>query len=310
MTGTVTPGDDASVRAPAIALDRLTKRYGARRGIEDVSLTVEPGEVFGFLGPNGAGKTTTIRTMLDLLRPTSGRAAMLGLDSHADAVEVHRRVGYLPGDFAAYRRMTGRRYLAYFADLRGVPASSFEALAAELSCDLEPQIASLSHGNAQKLGLIQALMHDPELLVLDEPTQGLDPLVQQVFHRIVRERAAAGRTVFLSSHILPEVERTCDRVGIIGEGRLLAVEDVGQLRAKAVRSVEFHFAAPIGAAAFRDVPGVDGVEVRGDLLRCTVRGPMDALVKAAARFEVVDLQSQQPGLEELFLHYYRPEEAS
>jgi ABC-2 type transport system ATP-binding protein len=288
----------------AISLERLTKRYGSRRGIDDVTLHVDAGEVFGFLGPNGAGKTTTIRTMLDLLRPTSGRASVLGLDPHADALEIHRRVGYLPGDFAAYRRMTGRRYLRFFADLRGVAPSTFEALAAKLSCDLDPPISSLSHGNAQKLGLIQALMHDPELLILDEPTQGLDPLVQHVFHGIVRERAAAGRTVFLSSHILPEVERTCDRVGIIGEGRLLAVEDVGQLRAKAVRTVEFRFAGAVDPSAFAGLPDVDDVQVHGDVLRCTVRGPMDALVKAAARFEVVDLQSQQPGLEELFLHYY------
>ncbi|HEX6400375.1 MAG TPA: ABC transporter ATP-binding protein [Actinomycetota bacterium] len=292
----------------AIDLERLTKRYGARRGIEEVSLTVRPGEVFGFLGPNGAGKTTTIRTMLDLIRPTAGRAMILGLDSHADAGEIHRRVGYLPGDFAAYRRMTGRRYLAYFAELRELPRSSYESLARKLSCDLEPQISSLSHGNVQKLGLIQALMHDPELLILDEPTQGLDPLIQHVVHGIVRERAAAGRTVFLSSHILPEVERTCDQVGIIGEGRLLAVEDVGQLRAKAVRIVEFHFAAPVDPAAFAGLSGVSDVEVRGDIVRCTVQGSMDALVKAAARFEVVDLQSQQPGLEELFLHYYRQED--
>ena len=151
-------------------------------------------------------------------------------------------------------------------------------------------------------------MHDPELLVLDEPTQGLDPLVQHVVHGIVREHAAAGGTVFLSSHILPEVERICDRVGVIGEGRLLAIEDVGQLRAKAVRTVELHLAAPADPAAFAGLSGVSHVEVRGDIVRCTVLGSMDALVKAAARFEVVDLQSQQPGLEELFLHYYRQED--
>jgi ABC-2 type transport system ATP-binding protein len=294
---------------PAILLEGLTKRYGTRRGIEGVDLAVEPGEVFGFLGPNGAGKTTTIRTMLDLLRPTAGTATLLGLDAHHDAVEVHRRVGYLPGEFSAYRRLTGRRYLRYFADLRRVPATDFEHLASKLACDLGPPISSLSHGNVQKLGLIQALMHDPDVLILDEPTQGLDPLVQHVFHGIVRERAAAGRAVFLSSHILPEVERTCDRVGIIGEGRLLAVEDVGELRAKAVRTVEIRFAAQVEATAFTGVPGVSDVEVRGDALRCTVGGSMDALLKAAARFEVIDLQSQQPGLEELFLHYYGQEDA-
>jgi ABC-2 type transport system ATP-binding protein len=293
----------------AIALERLTKRYGRRRGIRNVTLTVEPGEVFGFLGPNGAGKTTTIRTILDLLRPTAGRATVLGLDSHQDAVEIHRRIGYLPGDFAAYRRMTGRRYLAFFAALRGVPAAAFEPLAERLSCDLEPPIESLSHGNSQKLGLIQALMHGPELLILDEPTQGLDPLVQRVFHGLMREVATEGKTVFLSSHVLPEVERMCDRVGIIGEGRLLGVEDVGDLKTKSVRVIEFHFTKPVPAATFAGIPGVSEVEVHGDTVRCSVRGRVDALIKTAARHELVDIQSQQPGLEELFLRYYQSEES-
>ena len=294
----MTPGD-------AIALDRLTKRYGDRRGIDGITLTVAPGEVFGFLGPNGAGKTTTIRTVLDLLRPTSGSATVLGLDSHADAVTIHRRVGYLPGDFAAYPRMTGRRYLEFFADLRGIRRTAFEPFAERLSCDLSTPIRSLSQGNVQKLGLVQALMHDPEVLVLDEPTQGLDPLVQRRFNEIVREIAADGRTVFLSSHILPEVERTCDRVSIIGDGRLITTEDIGELKAKAVRTIEFHFAEPVPAGAFSNLPGVTDLELHGDAVRCTIRGPVDALIKAAARFELVDIQSQQPGLEELVLEYYR-----
>jgi ABC-2 type transport system ATP-binding protein len=227
------------------------------------------------------------------------------MDSHMGAVEIHRRIGYLPGDFAPYRRLTGRRYLAFFAALRGIPAVAFEPLAERLSCDLEPQIESLSHGNAQKLGLIQALMHGPELLILDEPTQGLDPLVQRVFHRLMREIAAEGKTVFLSSHVLPEAERMCDRVGIVGEGRLLGVEDVGDLRGKSSRVIEFHFGNPLSAATFAGVPGVSEVEVHGDTVRCSVRGPVDALIKTAARYELVDIQSQQPGLEELFLRYYR-----
>jgi ABC-2 type transport system ATP-binding protein len=289
----------------AIVLDSLTKRYGGRRGIEDVTLTVDPGEVFGFLGPNGAGKTTTIRTMLDLLRPTTGNASLLGLDSHRDVLDIHRRVGYLPGDFSAYRRMTGRGYLQFFAALRGLGPSSFEGLADRLACDLEPRISSLSHGNVQKLGLIQALMHEPDLLILDEPTQGLDPIVQREFHDLVLETSARGGTVFLSSHVLPEVERTCDRIGIIDDGRLIDVEDVGDLRAKAVRVMEFHFTHPVPPDAFANVPGVTDLEIHSDVMRCTVRGPVDALIKAVARFEVVDLQSRQPGLEELFLEYYR-----
>jgi ABC-2 type transport system ATP-binding protein len=289
---------------PAIDLERLTKRYGRRRGIHDMTLTVESGEVFGFLGPNGAGKTTTIRTMLDLLRPTSGRATLLGLDSRADAVEVHRRVGYIPGDFTAYRKMSGQRYLEFFASLRSVGPASFRTLADRLSCDLAPQIGSLSHGNVQKLGLIQALMHDPDLLILDEPTQGLDPLAQHEFHEILRAASSRGRAVFLSSHVLSEVERICDRVGIIGQGQLITTQDVGQLKAKAVRTIEFHFREVVTASAFADLPGITGLEVHGDVLRCTVRGPVDALVKAAARFEIVDIQSQQPSLEDMFLEYY------
>lgn len=288
----------------AIALHGLTKRYGTRRGIEDVSLDVSPGEVFGFLGPNGAGKTTTIRTMLDLLRPTAGRAMLLGLDSHDDAVEIHRSVGYLPGDFVAYRRMTGRRYLEFLAEVRDVPFSTVEEMSLRLACELDPPIASLSHGNTQKLGLVQALMHRPRLLILDEPTQGLDPLIQRVFHELMREFAADGRTVFLSSHVLPEVDRMCDRVGIIGDGRLLGVEDVGDLRAKAIRMLEFHFATPVPANAFAELPGVSALEVHGDTVRCSVRGPVDPVIKAAARYEVVDIRSREPGLEELFLQYY------
>jgi beta-exotoxin I transport system ATP-binding protein len=292
-------------RVDAMAVDRLSKRYGRRRGIEDISLSVAQGEVFGFLGPNGAGKTTTIRTMLDLLRPTSGSATVLGLDSHRDALEIHRRVGYLPGDFAAYPRMTGGRYLGFFADLRKVPHPTFEALAERLSCDLTIPIRSLSQGNVQKLGLIQAMMHDPEVLILDEPTQGLDPLVQRQFHEIVRGIAAEGRTVFLSSHILSEVERICDRVGIIGEGRLIATRDIGELKAKAARTIEFHFTRPVPPGTFSNIPGVTNLELHGDSVRCTVRGSVDALIKAASRYELVDIQSQQPGLEDLFLEYYR-----
>jgi ABC-2 type transport system ATP-binding protein len=246
--------------------------------------------------------------MLDLLRPTDGRAMIVGLDSRVDAVEIHRRVGYLPGDFTAYRRMTGERYLAFFADLRGVPWQTIEELGRRLSCDLEPPIGSLSHGNVQKLGLIQALMHRPEVLILDEPTQALDPLVQLVVHELIREIAADGRTVFLSSHVLPEVDRMCDRVGLIGDGRLLAVEDIGELRARSVRVIEFHFAAPVTASDFSDIPGVSDLEVHGDVVRCAVRGSVDPVIKAAARFEAVDLRSHEPGLEELFLEYYRGEE--
>jgi ABC-2 type transport system ATP-binding protein len=290
---------------PAIVTQQLTKSYGSSRGIVDVSMTVEAGEVFGFLGPNGAGKTTTIRTLLDFIRPTAGHATVLGLDPHRDSIEVHRRVGYLPGEFVAYEHMTGRAYLEYLAALRGgAGRADIDALAERLQADLSAKISSLSHGNRQKLGLIQALMHRPPLLILDEPTQGLDPIVQQTFHALVFEGREAGQTVFLSSHVLPEVDRICDRVGIIREGRLITVEDVGALKSRAVRTVELHFAVPVPADAFTGLPNVRDVEVHGDVVRCTVAGSMDPLVKTAARFEVLDVESHEPSLEDIFLTFY------
>jgi ABC-2 type transport system ATP-binding protein len=274
--------------------------------VTDLSFEVQPGEVFGYLGPNGAGKTTTIRVLLDLIRPTSGHASVFGLDPREDAVEIHRRLGYVPGEVSLYERMTGREFLRFFAAARGgVDQPRIDALAARFGCDLSPTIRHLSHGNKQKLVLIQALMHDPDLLILDEPTQGLDPLVQREFHDVVREAREQGRTVFLSSHVLPEVELLCDRVAIIREGRLVAVEDVGEMKAKAVRTIEIHFARPADPGPFERLTGVHRVEAQGDSLHLTVAGPLDAIVKAAARHEVVDLVSHEPSLEDIFVTYYR-----
>lgn len=295
---------------PVIAMMGLTKSYGRSRGIVDVTMTIATGEVFGFLGPNGAGKTTTIRTLLDFIRPTAGRATVFGLDPQRDSVEVHRRVGYLPGEFAVYEHMTGRDYIGFLAALRGgVEHHRIDSLAERLQADLTVKIASLSHGNKQKLGLIQAFMHRPPLLILDEPTQGLDPIMQQVFHALVLEAREAGQTVFLSSHALPEVERTCDRVGIIREGRLINVEDVGALKAHAVRVVDLHFAHPVPAEAFSSLPGIHSLEVHGDVVHCSIAGSMDALLKAAARFEVLDMESHEPSLEDIFLTFYGRDQA-
>lgn len=284
---------------------RLTKSYGKARGVVDLDLEVRRGEVFGYLGPNGAGKTTTIRTLLDFIRPTSGSAAVFGLDSRRDSRTIRRCIGYLPGELSLYEGMTGRDFLRYMANLRGHTAwSQVEALAERLSAPLTQPIRTLSHGNKQKLGLVQAFMHRPQLLILDEPTQGLDPLIQQEFYRMLAEVRAAGRTVFLSSHVLPEVEKTCDRVGIIREGRLVAVEEVASLKAKAFRRLEFRFAAPAPPAAFAELPGVRDVRAENNSLACTVTGSLDAVIKAAARFEVIDLVSQEPSLEEIFLAHY------
>ncbi|HET8682064.1 MAG TPA: ABC transporter ATP-binding protein, partial [Micromonosporaceae bacterium] len=219
---------------PAIRTEGLVKTYGRNRGLAGLDLAVRTGEVYGFLGPNGAGKTTTIRLLLDLIRPTAGRARVLGLDPRADGVTLRRRVGYLAGDFLVNGRQTARELLTYLGNLRGgVPRAAVDALAERLDLDTTRQIAALSRGNRQKVGLVQAFMHSPELLVLDEPTVGLDPLLQQEFVAMVREARAAGQTVFMSSHVMSEVQQTADRVGIIREGRLVAVEQVEQLRERA-----------------------------------------------------------------------------
>jgi ABC-2 type transport system ATP-binding protein len=291
--------------ADVVVAEHLTKSYGGRRGVVDLTFSIRPGEIFGYLGPNGAGKTTTIRTLLDFIRPTEGQVWLFGLDSHLDGVEIRRRTGYLPGEPALYERMTGADLLAHLGALRGGVDSGYVGeLAERLGCDLDLRIRTLSHGNRQKVALIQALMHRPELLVLDEPTQGLDPLVQQVFYEIVDEVRAEGRTVFLSSHVMPEVERLCDRVGIIREGRLMAVEDIGDLKARALRTLEIHFAGTAPVDAFGGVPGVREARAHGDTLDLTVSGPLDAIVKTAARFEVVDVSSHEPSLEDIFLAFY------
>jgi ABC-2 type transport system ATP-binding protein len=283
----------------------LTKRYGRSRGVVELTFEVEPGEVFGYLGPNGAGKTTTIRTMLDFISPTSGRIQVFGLDSRRDSVEIHRRVGYLPGELALYERMTAAEYLAHFAALRGGVDEAFVSqLVQRLDLDPSMRIRSLSHGNRQKVGLVQAFMHHPELLVLDEPTQGLDPLVQQTFYEIVGEVRAEGRSVFLSSHVMPEVERLCDRAAIIREGRLVAIEDIGDLKTRSVKTIDLHFAGPAPVEAFANLPDVEVAEPTRDAIRLRVQGSVDPVIKTAARYEVLDIESHEPSLEDVFLAFY------
>jgi ABC-2 type transport system ATP-binding protein len=295
----------AAVRGAAIVAEQLTKRYGTVRGVESVDLEVGVGEVFGFLGPNGAGKTTFIRTLLDLIRPTSGRALVLGLDSHDDSLAIRRRVGYLPGDVDLWPKMTGAEVLDHLARLRGgVDRRRVDELYHRFAVDPTRRIEDLSKGNRQKLGVVQAFMHDPELLILDEPTSGLDPLQQQAFRELVHERSRAGTTVFLSSHVLSEVEHTAGRVGIIKQGRLIDVDEIAALKARAVRTVEVSLANTVDPATFASVPGVQSVRVLGPTIELTVTGPMDALVKALAQHEVVSLASHEPDLEELVLAFY------
>lgn len=305
---------------PVIELHELTKNYGARRGLAELSLDVRPGEVFGYLGPNGAGKTTTIRLLLDLIRPTSGAAVVLGLDPRADAVRLHRRIGYLAGDFVVDGRQRAGECLAFLGALRGgVPAARIRTLAERLELDLGARIQRLSKGNRQKVGLIQAFMHEPELLILDEPSTGLDPLVQQTFLDLVREAREDGRTVFMSSHVLSEVEAVADRVAIIREGHLVALDTVANLRARSYLSVRLTIAGPADPGAltaeFAALPGVGELAVTptadgGAELTCHLTGTPDALVKAAARHTVTGLHAGSQDLDDLFHTYYSGEEAA
>ena len=284
---------------------RLTKYYGAQLGISEVDLAVNRGEVFGYLGPNGAGKTTTIRTLLDFIRPTGGSATIFGLDARQSSVAIHRRIGYLNGELSLYDDMTGADLLRYLGNLRGgLDWKYVQELAARFQCDLPRRIQGLSMGNKQKLGLLQAFMHKPELLILDEPTNGLDPLMQHEFYDLLNETKKEGRTIFLSSHILPEVEKVCDRVGIIRQGKLITVETIESLKSHSIRQLEIHFAAPVPKENFVNIPGVRDIIIRDNLLTCTVVGSLDALVKAAARFEVVNIISHEASLEDIFMTYY------
>jgi ABC-2 type transport system ATP-binding protein len=290
----------------AVKIEDLTKTYGSRRGLEGMSLQVEAGEVFGYLGPNGAGKTTTIRLLLDLIRPSRGRVEVLGMEPRTHQAEIRARIGYLPGELVLDGRQQAAALLDFFAEVRGgVPKRRITELAERLQLDLGRQVRSLSKGNKQKLGLVQAFMHQPELLILDEPTSGLDPLMQQEFLAMVREAREAGQTVFMSSHVLAEVQHVADRVGIVRDGRLVALERVESLGKRAVRRVEIHFEAAVPAGRFADLEGVRDIVVEGSSLRCTVDGRLDPLIKAAAEYTVIDLISEEPDLEETFLsHYY------
>jgi beta-exotoxin I transport system ATP-binding protein len=288
-----------------IQIEKLTKSYGVHRGVTEIDLEVSEGEAFGFLGPNGAGKTTTIRTLLDHIRPTSGRALVFGIETTADPVAIHRRVGYLPGEFALYDKLTGGQTIEYFANLRGGVDAAYQAsLVERLDIDTSRKFKEYSKGNKQKVGLIVALQHRPDLLILDEPTSGLDPLVQQTFYEVIREAKAEGRTIFLSSHILSEVEKTCDRVAIIRDGRLAKVDRVEALRDLAHHQVELRFAGDVPMGEFAAIPGVSEVTTEGQTLKMRVSGPITPVVRAAARYELLDFVSREPSLEETFLAQY------
>ncbi len=288
-----------------IQTEQLTKSYGSHRGVVDIDLEVDEGEAFGFLGPNGAGKTTTIRVLLDHIRPTSGRAIVFGIETTVDPVAIHRRIGYLPGEFTLYDKLTGGQTIEYFANLRGGVDPLYQAeLVARLDVDPSRKFKELSKGNKQKIGLIVALQHRPDLLILDEPTSGLDPLVQQTFYEVIREAKAEGRTIFLSSHILSEVEKTCDRVAIIRDGQLVKVDRVEALRDLAHHQVELRFTGDAPVGAFAALPGVSDVKAEDNVLRLRVTGSITPIVREAANYDLLDFVSREPSLEETFLAQY------
>lgn len=293
----------------AIETRELTKTYGRKaRGIEDVDLQVAPGEVFGFLGPNGSGKTTTIRTLLGFMRPTSGEASIFGLDIRRESVEIRARVGNLPGEFALEDKMTGERLLRFFARLRGVKdLGHAHELAERFGADLDRPMRRLSRGNKQKIGLIQAMFHRPLLLILDEPTGGLDPLVQEEFLDVIEEVRDEGRTVFFSSHNLAEVERVCDRVGIIRGGRLEAVETTETLVDKSFRHAVLTFAEGVDPKPFERLEGIRNLRADGTKISFTLYDDLDEMVKLAAKHQLVNLEYERPSLEEVFLTYYERE---
>jgi ABC-2 type transport system ATP-binding protein len=293
----------------AIHTEGLSKHYGAVQALIDLDLNIYRGEIFGFLGPNGAGKTTMIRTILDEIRPTSGKAAILGMDTHEDSVKIRNHIGYVPGDLALYPSLTGRDTLTYFANLRGgVDWGYVDSLADRLDAELSKKVGELSSGNRQKVGLIQAFMNKPDVLIMDEPSSGLDPLVQREFQAMMREVASDGRTVFLSSHTLSEVQRVADRVGIIREGKLIAVEEVAGLRSKAIRTVNLIFDEPVDGTVFEPLPGVREVTVENHHVTLSFDGQMETLLKIAAeRYSLLDISTQEADLEEIFLTYYRDE---
>ncbi|MCL4078660.1 ABC transporter ATP-binding protein [Coriobacteriia bacterium Es71-Z0120] len=288
----------------------LTKYYGTTRGVEDLTLEVPQGSVYGFLGPNGAGKTTTIRCLLGILRPTAGEARLLGQRVVLDGARLRARVGYVPGELHLFEKETGRWHIDYVSGLRKAPPTAAAELVERLGFDPSRKVKELSKGNKQKLALVLGLMHSPEVLILDEPTSGLDPLNQETVFEIIEERVKDGATVFLSSHVLSEVERVCDRVGIIRDGRLAAEEGVRDLLEKRLRELTVTFAEPVDPGFFDGVEGLMRLEQRGPaIFNARVKGDhLDEVVKRLATARLADLSIQHASLEEVFMEFYRGDE--
>lgn len=286
-----------------IRTENLTKRYGRERGIDGLGLEVRKGEILGFLGPNGAGKTTTIRILLDFIRADSGNAVLFGMDAHRDSARIKARIGYLPGEYGMYEKMTGAEYLRFIASLRRDTASFAHALAQSLGLDITKRVKSFSHGTKQKLAIVQAFMHDPELLILDEPTNGLDPLVQQTFYNLILDEKKRGKTIFMSSHVLTEVEKVCDRVAILKQGKLIATHDIAALKKCKMKTVEIDFSDEPDEALFR-MDGVRKIEKNGKSIRLHVDSNINEVLRAISMHPVENMTFHDARLEDIFMEYY------
>lgn len=292
-------------KAPPVVLKNITKLYGNFVGVEDISITLQSGEIFGFLGPNGAGKTTTINMLVNLTKPTSGTIKLFGLDNQLHGIESRRKIGYLAGDMALDKNLTGAQQIEYFGRLRGVYDKSYiQELSNRLSCDLTRKIKTLSRGNKQKVALISALAHRPELLILDEPTSGLDPLVQAEFNEIIQEHKKAGKTAFISSHVLSEVQELCDQVAFIREGRLIANKPLKEIVRGAPKRVRIIAISKQDAIKAAKITGLTGVTQKDMVVRGVFGGSADLLLKELAKLSIADISIEDADLETIFMQYY------
>ncbi|MDQ6644372.1 MAG: ABC transporter ATP-binding protein [Chloroflexota bacterium] len=302
-----------TTQAPVIEITQLRKAYGSIQAVKGISMSVEQGEIFGFLGPNGAGKTTTIRCMLDVIRPTAGSIRVLGLDAQHDTMALHQYIGYLPGDVRLPGDMTGRQVINYFSRLQGREPVLLAKLVQRFDVELKRPLRSYSKGMRQKIGVVLAFMCDPSVLILDEPTSGLDPLLQRTFNEFLLEEQARGKTIFMSSHIMSDVEKVCQRVAVIRQGELVTVEKVETLRQKAGQRITVEFGDQVTTEDLARIPGVSKVGTTNGAYHFNIGGSMDPLIKALSQHEVIRLQAEEAPLEEVFLKFYeesQPETSS
>jgi ABC-2 type transport system ATP-binding protein len=297
-----------TTQEPVIVIDKLEKSYGKIQAVRGISMSVQRGEIFGFLGPNGAGKTTTIRCMLDVIRPSAGTIRVLGLDAQRDKLALHRHIGYLPGDVRLPRTMTGKQVIDYFSRLQGLEPVLIDDLIARFDVETKRPMKSYSKGMRQKIGIVLAFMCDPEVLILDEPSAGLDPLLQRVFNDLLLEEQARGKTIFMSSHIMSDVEKVCQRVAVIRNGELVTVEEVEKLRERAGQRVTVEFGDIVSEEELTRIPGVINVTKNNRAYHLDVGGSMDALIKSFSRHEVIKMGAEEAPLEEVFLKFYEAPE--